>query len=373
MKIAVISPGNIPVPPKVGGSVEHCIAEITKRMAASNQVTVYSRRSPGYPAVTRKGGLRIVRLPGGRTKLYLQIVLSRIARHHVDWIQIDNRPSYVPAVRSRFPHAKISVFLHSTTFISGRVSKRSTARQLSMANMIVANSRSLAEQIVSMYPGLRGKVKFVRLGTDTNRFKPPTPTQRRAARARWGAKGSFAVVYAGRLVPKKGVPVLMKAMKRVRRSVPKAKLLIAGGAGKKAYIRKLKQLARRLRIPARFLGYISRSKMPSVYRAGDCFVCPSQGHEAFGLVNVEAMASGTPIVASNNGGIREIIRHGVTGRLVGKYRKPAAIAEQIVAVARNRKKAVMMAKRARKDVIRRFGWKSTAKRLAALYRKYAKR
>jgi spore coat protein SA len=374
MNIAVIAPGEIPVPPRVGGSVEHCIAEITKRLSTSNRVTVYSRRSPGYPASSRQGALSHVRVPGGGAGRYLGHVLGRMAGRSFDWIQIDNRPSYVPRVRSRFPGTRIAVFLHSTTFISPpRTTLTQAARQLAAADLVVANSKSLAAQIRSLFPGVRHKVKHTPLGVDVSQYKLPSASQRAAARREFGVSGSFSVLFAGRLIPKKGVPVLIRAMKLVCRSVPQAKLLVAGGAGNASYVRGLKQMAARYGVPARFAGYVSRKRMPRLYWAGDCFVCPSQGHEAFGLVNVEAMASGTPCVASANGGIREIVRHGTTGRLVARYRSPEAFAEQIQIVARDAKGSAAMAIRAREDVVRRFGWSSTAARLAGLYRQYRKR
>lgn len=368
VNIAIIAPGEIPVPPRVGGSVEHCIAEIAKRMAAAHRVKVYSRRSPGYAAVSRRGGLTIVRVPGGKGGRYLGSVLRSIGGQTFDWIQIDNRPSFLPTVRKRFPHAQIAVFLHSTTFVTPpNASRGKASRLLAHANLIVANSRSLASRLRSLFPSLKHKVRHVPLGVDLSEFRPPSPERRKAIRSAFGASGSFAVLFAGRLVPKKGVPVLIKAMEHVRRSVPGAKLYIAGGAGKRAYVSRLKRMAAVSRVPVRFLGYVPRRRMPSLYWLADCFVCPSQGHEAFGLVNVEAMASGTPCVASRNGGIREVVKHGRTGRLVARYRSPEAFAEQIKAVARDRQSASAMAIRARRDVVSRFGWSSTAARLARIY------
>lgn len=369
MNIAIIAPGEIPVPPRVGGSVEHCIAEIAKRLAASHRVTVFSRKSAGYSARTNRGGLTIVRVSGGRGGRYLESVLRAMDGRTFDWIQIDNRPSFVPKVRRHYPRARIAVFLHSTTFVTPPNASRDRAsRLLSQADLVVANSRSLASRLRSMFPRLRRIVTHVPLGVDLGEFKPPTPGQRQAARRAYGAAGSFAVLFAGRLVPKKGVPVLIAAMERVRRSVPRAKLFIAGGAGKRAYVGRLKRIAAASSVPIRFLGYVARKRMPRVYWLADCFVCPSQSHEAFGLVNVEAMASGTPCVASRNGGIREIIRHGRTGRLVARYRSPEAFAEQITAVARDPRSAAAMALRARGDAVGRFGWSSTAARLAQIYK-----
>ncbi|MDF2721375.1 MAG: glycosyltransferase family 1 protein [Paenibacillus sp.] len=368
MKIAIIAPGQIPVPPRVGGSVEHCIAQIAKRMAARHHVTVYSRRSSGYAGSTKKGKLHIARVKGGGTKRYLGAVLQTIGGRSFDWIQVDNRPSSVPVVRKRYPKSRIALFLHSKTFVTPPNTSISTAaKQMAQANLIIANSKSLAATLRSLFPRLRHKVRVVTLGVDPVEFRPPTPAQRAAVRARYGATGKFAVLFAGRLVPIKGADVLIKAMAYVRRSIPNAKLYIAGGAGKRAYVQGLKRLAASRGVPVQYLGYVPRKRMPATYWLADCFVCPSQGLEAFGLVNVEAMACGTPCIASRNGGIREIIRHGQTGRLVTRYRSAQAFAEQINSAAVNRQATAAMAQRARKAVVGRFGWSSTAAKLGRIY------
>ena len=107
--------------------------------------------------------------------------------------------------------------------------------------------------------------------------------------------------------------------------------------------------------------------MPNFYRSGDCFVCPSQGHEAFGLVNVEAMASGIPAVASRNGGIPEIIKHHHNGILVTKYRSPEAFAKEIINLAKDPSMARKLAKQARLDVTSKFSWRATASKLEKIY------
>ena len=101
-------------------------------------------------------------------------------------------------------------------------------------------------------------------------------------------------------------------------------------------------------------------KMPQFYRSGHCFVCPLQKHEAFGLVNVEAMACGLPVIASRNGGIPEIVKHGRNGFLVNAYRKPSAFASQIVKLANIRSSTNGYSIQARRDAKNKFSWERTA-------------
>ncbi|MFC5452458.1 glycosyltransferase family 4 protein [Paenibacillus aestuarii] len=360
MRILIIAPEQIPVPPPVGGSVEHCIFQIAKKISSKHSVTIVSRWRSGFPKKSIHGHITIIRVPGSTKKAYLNNVLQYIRYHRYDVIQIDNRPRFIPVIRRTFPHSKISLFLHSTTFISPPMtSVRQAASDLKYANLIIGNSRSLRSYLIKTFPSQSHKVRFVHLGVDLHAFRP---RKMRKAKGR-----SFVILFAGRLIPRKGIPVLIKAVKIVRKTVPNARLSIAGGTGDPSYRLHLRRLASKLKIPVTFKGYVSRRSMPRFYNSGDCFVCPSQRHEAFGLVNVEAMASGTPVVASRNGGIPEIIQHQRNGLLVTKYTSPSAFAKQILIIARNRKKAKKLVRQARIDVQQRFSWRLTAKQLTGIY------
>nr|WP_245339076.1 glycosyltransferase family 4 protein [Paenibacillus shirakamiensis] len=269
-------------------------------------------------------------------------------------------------VRQCFPRTPISIFLHSTTFISSsKTSAKQALSDLGKANLIIGNSLSLQNHVKRKFPSLQHKVHHVHLGVDLNQFI--------LRKERIRTKVSpFVILYAGRLTPIKGIPVLMKATHLVKKSIPSARLVLAGGAGKSSYKRHLQQVASSLRIPVTFKGAVSRGQMPQFYRSGDCFVCPSQGHEAFGLVNVEAMASGVPAVASKNGGIPEIIRHGHNGLLVSKFRSPEHFAREIIKIAKQPSLAKKLTHQARKDVTAKFSWRTTARKLEKLYAVKAK-
>lgn len=368
LHLLIIAPEAIPVPPVVGGSVENSLYQIAKHMPAHHRVTIVSRHKAGRPRVSVDGNVTILRVAGGRPMAYLARALAKVRGRQFDCVQVDNRPNFVPRVRRTFPNSRVALFLHSTTFVSQpMISRARCADDLGKAHLVIANSRSLLGWLQRRYPGIRGKLRYVHLGANLRQFRPPDSAQRSAARSEFGAGGRFTVLFAGRLIPRKGIPTLIRAMRIVRRTIPGSKLIIAGGTGKRAYVAKLKRLARSSGVPVRFQGYVSRSRMHRFYWAGDCFACPSQGHEAFGLVNVEAMAAGTPLVASRNGGIPEIVSHGENGLLVNAYRSPKSFAAQLLRIARNLAEADRMARKARQDAISRFGWDGTARKLAQLY------
>ncbi|WP_219838369.1 glycosyltransferase family 4 protein [Paenibacillus sp. R14(2021)] len=358
MRLLIIAPEQIPVPPPRSGSVESCIYQITKRISSEHQVTVVSLLRKNLPRESVMNNVVIQRVSGGSKQAYLKNVLQKVRGNSYDMIQIDNRPSFVNAVRRAFPGTPISLFMHSMTFVSSPMTTTRKANSDMMgADVIVGNSMSLQNSLIRRFPAHSGKIKFVHLGVDTTKFSPAKRT----------SSGSLHLLFAGRLIPRKGVPTLLKAFKLARKSVPSLQLSIAGGSTKPAYKAYLERTARMLKVPVSFKGNLSRTQMPKFYRSGDCFVCPSQKHEAFGLVNVEAMASGLPVIASRIGGIPEIVHHGRNGLLVDTYGKPAAFASQIVKLAKDPELCSRLSAQAREDARNRFSWKLTAARLMEIY------
>ncbi|WP_426451531.1 glycosyltransferase family 4 protein [Paenibacillus sp. S-38] len=363
MRILIVAPEQYPVP-TLSGSVEICILAAARQLAKRHRVTVISRQSPGLPRRTVEGGLTIERVKTGSPERYLRAVLHSVKDRHYDVIQVDNRPRFVPPFKSLFPGTPVLLFLHSLNFVSKRrIPQHRAAACLAAADRILVNSASLRREIIRRFPHAAAKLRRIPLGVDPARFTP----------SRGGGKGragryTYTVLYCGRLIRRKGIPVLMRAVRLAARSGPKrVELLVAGGSGKPAYAAELKRLARGLGIRARFLGTVPHSRMPGVYAQADCFVCPSQGHEAFGLVNAEAMACGIPVIAAANGGIRELVRHRRTGLLVKAYRRPEGYASAIRTLMSSPSLAARLAAAGRREVLRRFTWRRTAELLAQAY------
>lgn len=360
MRLLILAPEQIPVPPKKGGSVESCIYQIAKHMPDSHRVTIISKWRKGLPRKMVTGNMTILRVSGSTKQAYLSNAIIRAKRAgSYDLIQIDNRPSFARSMRRAFPGIPISVFMHSMTFVSSPMTTKRTANSaFHCADLIVGNSRSLADTLAKRFPAHRSKMKYVHLGVDTSIYRPSDSRK----------DGPFHILFAGRLIPRKGIPVLLKAFIIARKELPGLRLSIAGGSQKPAYGVYLRKIARNLHVPVQFKGNLSRSQMPAFYRSGDCFVCPSQQHEAFGLVNVEAMACGLPVIASDIGGIPEIVEHGRNGYLVGDYHKPSRFAEYLIKMAQDDGLHKQLAVQARNDAKQRFTWSLTAKKLMKIYK-----
>ncbi|RED87783.1 glycosyltransferase family 4 protein [Cohnella phaseoli] len=361
MRILIVAPEQIPVPPPLGGSVEITILALAKQLARKHRVTIVSRAHRRYPRHSVIDGVHIHRVPSGTRETYLSNVKKFIRGKSFDLVQVDNRPRFVGPIKQMSPGTPVSLFLHSLTFVSPPYATRSSAAAgLSQADIVIANSTSLKKQLSARFPGSAGKIRKVWLGVDTLRFTPPG--KRNSDRA-------FTVLFAGRVIPRKGVPVLLKAIKLAQKSARRPiQAIIAGGSPRPGYSQRMRALALKLRVNARFLGTVPHRRIHRVFRKADVFVCPSQKHEAFGLVNVEAMASGVPVIASSNGGIKEIVRHNRNGILVRRYRQPQSFATAIAKLAGNKALRLRMARAARRDSLRQFSWQATAARLGRIYK-----
>jgi spore coat protein SA len=374
LRILVIAPDKLPIPPVKGGSVETCIDTIFRRMARKDNVTIVSSTHPRLPktSVGVRGKLRIVRFPYPNSRTYLRAALRKMRRKRFDVIQVENRPTFVPAVRRAFPRTPIVLSLHSLTFLS-RLSKKRADAVIRQVNGVTCVVSFVAGTYRKQFPQHAHKIKEHLLGVDTEKFKPRSAAYKRKLRRRWGVDGSFNLLFVGRIIRRKGLHTLVKAAALLKKRYPNVQIVAVGaswhGVKKETpYMRQVRLLARKLGVPIRFTGYILPRNVHKMYHLGDIFVCPTQFREGFAMVNSEAMASGVPIVASRRGGIVEVVRSGKDGLLVSDYRSPAAFAKAIRRIRSNPGLARRLAAGGRKRVVSRFSWSNTVSSLRRYYR-----
>jgi glycogen synthase len=184
-----------------------------------------------------------------------------------------------------------------------------------------------------------------------------------SVRARFCAPGERLVFFIGRLVPEKGVGVLIEAVPLLLRRHP-VRVVIAGTG---PYGDELKRRAAALGVAAyvNFAGFVDDVTAQALLQAADAVVVPST-YEPFGIVALEAMAVGTPLVASSVGGLAEIVRHEFNG-LQALPGQPGSLAEQIDRLLRDGALAERVADAARRDVEEQYTWASIARATAAVY------
>lgn len=172
-------------------------------------------------------------------------------------------------------------------------------------------------------------------------------------------------VFAGRLVPEKGVDVLVQAFAQVVRNVPDARLLIAGDGPER---KNLIELAERSGAAASitFLGHLPKEALETTLARAWVQVVPSRWAEPFGLVAVEAMMRETAVIASRMGGLEEILQDGETGYLVPPN-DPHRLAQRLEELLRDRSKADAMGRSGRHVAVARFSLARQCEQFVSLY------
>jgi N-acetyl-alpha-D-glucosaminyl L-malate synthase BshA len=172
------------------------------------------------------------------------------------------------------------------------------------------------------------------------------------------------IIFVGRLHPIKGVEYLIESMDFIRQNDVKTKLIIVGdGVGRK----KLEKLVNKFDLSKNvlFVGIISNEDIPKYLTLSDILVLPSL-KEGFPNILLEAMASGLPIVATNVGGIPEIIKNGENGFLV-EPKNPKAISEKVLSLFENNEIRRMIIEKNREDA-KKYNWENITEKLEEKYR-----
>ncbi|TQK63580.1 spore coat protein SA [Brevibacillus sp. AG162] len=322
MNIAIISPGPFSVPPVKGSSVEHDIDEVTKMIEPMHNVTIYTRQCATYPTSSVEENRQFIRVPYQGPKPYLRRIINHIKKNKPDVILVENRPIYVLTLKRHFPKIPVFVNMHSHVYGSQPIiSKENMRRAVRLAAGFITNSEFLRQHFIRTCKIPANKIHAVHLGVDVTPYQVAKIAIKKM-RQELGLKPDDRVLfYAGRLMRGKGVHVLIKAFRQVSKQDPKARLVIVGGTGYGSnrlnpYVRELKRLAKPLGEKVRFVNFVPSAKMPLYYQIGDVVATPSVWKEAFCRVNLEAMASGKPVISTPRGGIREVVAHEKSGFII---------------------------------------------------------
>ena len=241
------------------------------------------------------------------------------------------------ALRQRWGVPVVQMF-HTLGHLKNDATPNGAAREPDVriaeeARIVAATDRLIAATVVerahlvSHYGADPGRIAVIPCGVDTELFMPGDQA---AARATLGLDGGPQLLYVGRLAPIKGLETLLDGMARLHAAGSPAHLTIVGGDadepldGHEAELRsRLARLA--LGDAVTFVGAQPQERLRTWYVAADATVLPSY-YESFGMVALEAMACGSPVVASRVGGLQTTVRHGVTGLLVPDH-DPVSLAE----------------------------------------------
>ena len=232
------------------------------------------------------------------------------------------------------------------------------------ADRIVCASQHERHLLARLYGADPDRIAVVPCGVDLDLFRPQDSE---AARRALGYSEERIILFVGRIEPLKGIDILINAAAQLAEESDFYVLIVGGDRRSRRQMSHLQGLASDLGIGERvcFLGAVDHEKLPLYYNAADICVVPSF-YESFGLVALEAMACGTPVVASRVGGLTGTVRDGETGYLIS-WRCPEPFAERLELLLGNDALRRRFGEAAR-EVVKRYRWANVGEAVAGLYR-----
>lgn len=231
---------------------------------------------------------------------------------------------------------------------------------------VIVCSEFMKGECARLYNCPTDKIDVIFNGVDAKKFEFDwDEEERQATRREWVLPDEKMIIYVGRFVREKGIHVLLNAMSAVLAQEPKAKFLIIGGGDSERF-RKFVEWAG-LGGRVYFTGFMSGRNLYQMYRIADVAVFPSL-YEPFGIVALEGMAAGVPVVASDAGGLREVVLHDKTGTL-SYAGNPESLAWAILRAIQDKARADELAEAARKRLHDEFNWSLIADQTIEVYKR----
>lgn len=365
MKVGLVSPYDFSHSGGVNNHVAHLAAELRRRGVETVVVAPLSDRGQAPEGVLALAG-PVVTVPAGGSKPRVDVMpwvpfqVGRILRRQrFDVVHLHNPLTPLASMSFLWQRAAAPGTALVATFHEYRagpdplldIVRRPGRRWLAGLRARIAVSEAARDYNQAYFPG---EYAVIPNGIDAARFDPD------GRRAAAGSDGGPVVLFVGRLEERKGLPTLLQAFREVQRQVPGARLVVAGD-----YDRRAAALPARPAGHVEFVGRVSDAALPDVYRAADVFCAPSVDFESFGIVLLEAMAAGVPIVASDIRGYREVLEDGRQGVLVPP-RNPEALAAAIVALLGDPQRRQAMGRAGRETAVR-YDWQRVAGQVLAVY------
>lgn len=229
---------------------------------------------------------------------------------------------------------------------------------------VICCSEAMSGEVIGSLRVPLDKVRVIPNGVDPERLRcADDPIQLKEFRRRWARDEERLIFFVGRLVREKGVEVLIDAMPEILKDGLRAKLVVAGGGWWGDLARRVRERGVDGRVV--FAGFVSEDDLRRLYAIADVAVFPSL-YEPFGIVALEAMAAGAPVVTSDVGGFREVVRHGETG-IHTWANNSHSLAWGIRGVLLNPELANRLRRQGREEVQARYSWDGIAQLTVAVY------
>ena len=236
---------------------------------------------------------------------------------------------------------------HIITDFSSMLMERYSGKK---ADKVIVDSHENRRDVISQYGIPEEKIATIPCGVSVSRFSPSNCE-------------SKTIIFVGRLHERKGIDKLLESFSKVVSKEPEAVLKIVGSG---EYEARLKGLAKRLKLGKKnvqFLGFVPEKTLIEVYSKSSIFVLPSY-YEGFGIVLIEAMSAGLPLVSVRTGGATEVIEEGKNGYLVDYDN----MHEPLLKLLGDEKLRIRMGKESRKRVEKKYDWKKIAGDVIKVYK-----
>ena len=404
MKVAFIHQpiGDAIDPERHSGSLTIFLYEIARRLAASCEVIIYTRRLPSQPEIERVDGIEYRRLvpfyddrllrrvnwfAGFRSSTkpmfasnwfhreYIRSIATDLRGQHCDFAFVQTLPQYPAVIRKFNPELPIALNMQCEWL--NQLDRSMISRDLQAVDLVLGCSKYITGKVQAAFPEYAERCRTLLNGCDVERFSAPSRNEAHARR----------LLFVARVSPEKGVHVLLDAFCRLAEHYPDLQLDIVGPVAvpdrtfvldvsddpnvralsqyySTNYLAALKaalppNLAGRVRFP----GAISHQQLATYYAGAYAFVFPAVWDEPFGLPVIEAMAAGLPVVASGTGGIPELVVHGKTG-LLCPPNDAQALAGAIGLLLDDRDLGRRMSESGRQRAVSLFSWERVANDLS---------
>lgn len=369
MKIALVSPYDLAVPGGVNSHIHHLCDQFTALGHDVRLIAPASDLSNLRPNSIVVGRPASIPAGGSIARMSMSPRLANPVKRILDEEQFDVVHVHEPLVS--FMTIQFLRFSNAVNVATFHAARESGARLYSYTKRLlmgsfrrldgkIAVSQAAASLIQPHFPGF---YNIIPNGVSVEFFATPAP------RLPELDDGMFNIVSVGRLEKRKGQRYLLRAFERVKARHPEARLILVGGHGERtlrAYQRWVRDHGLRDVI---FAGFVPDADLPRYLQTSHVFCAPNTGNESQGIVLLEAMAAGCPVVASNIEGFAGVITNGVDGILV-RPKDSDAIADALLDAMADREHLQAIAAKGRERA-QFYSWDRVARRVLSYYERLA--
>lgn len=338
-KIAIITPGFKPVPAVRGGAIEQLIQYFIEGNEEDYQydIEVYTIDDPLLDNYSYKHSklIRIKDEQKFKYKIKLKYgIRNRINRllknqktvsyigdsfchkfkqNYYDIVLVENNMNIYREMYSKFQNEEVIFHLHNDFDCGDEAkTKEKTEFILQTANKILVVSKFLKEKLLTINPKKEEKIIVAYNGIVSKDFRQLSQLEKEVLKKKLHIKNRKIIfTFVGRLCSEKGIDKFIEAMQKLKEKKNIEYIIVGdnflGSKIEDSYIAHLKDLAKGLKDRIHFTGYVKNDDMYKLYSISDCVVIPTQVEETFSVVALEAMSMGCPVIASNSGGLSEIL------------------------------------------------------------------